>query len=239
MMEVIKIELTDGDGDIHDDGLPRLIVVNVTYSGGKVKRFPWQADKSITELFGALGNVKVSRENIEESITKEDIEAVRKVVLADAGIRSTEIERGDIVKCVKINGQNLGPAAGGTIFLRKGALYEVQEVLQVGYEVVEVNGAEMRRILADFDEVELVEKGKLSRAAKDLTLTAVRKCPACGEDTAIPKGDNGYMGACSGCQAMLRIGFHTATPDEAKLWQKERPGEPVPEFLNKDAEVAA
>jgi len=107
----MKIILEENDSFIQPDGKATMIVVAVTKDDGKVVRFPYSADRSMSALIEDI-NLKIGNASISEArnIQQEDlskgfqenikrgIDAIKEI----SGMNDGKIRKEDLVKCIKL-----------------------------------------------------------------------------------------------------------------------------------------
>ena len=195
----MDIKISEDNGFLFG-GVPTLVVVTVTFDNGKVVRFPYTAEKAISALYEDL-----SRVNQDEVKTTPVIihpspvnihpgaDVIEKTFppIVDTS-RTNEIEREDIVTCVKVEDRG----QGASVDIHVGGQYRVLKVhgkslsmgdgqtrqMIDGYDVIDDQAPVPFRVYVFAHEVSLLRKHGV-KAKKFLTKEVDLKCPKCGETT--------------------------------------------------------
>jgi hypothetical protein len=217
----MKIVLEENDSFIQPDNIATMIVVAVTKDDGKVVRFPYAAEKSMSALIqdinAKIGNATASLPRVVEvSGSLETASPVSKIPDAIRQLAGTEgkIQREDLVKCIMVDPSRTNmKGQAPTIDIEVGAIYRVLKVIMNGpnvasYEVVDdtdYHKAEIpRRIVALPNEVEFFEKRK-PPMKKDLgRFEEIFPCPNCSKNVVCYKmDDDKYHGSCECGQPII------------------------------------
>lgn len=218
----MKIELCENDA-ILNNGAPTLVVLVVTNDHGKQFRLPYQADKTIQMLYVEVEKIMLKenfgiQEKPESSVINAStfrgpsehiikpldptIFSQKNVVLKnESSLLNNQIEREDIVKCVKIYPRD--PGADCDLVL--GNEYRVINIIKVNkqvssYEVLDDKSGNKTRIPTLPDEVELFNKRKLKPLNKGKKIfEIIAKCDECHEDNVLELNGECYMGICEKC----------------------------------------
>ena len=208
MNEVKQIILTDGDGDLHDDGLPRLIMAEIIYTDGKRKRFPY-AVAELPGLFGKLGNVKsqfVETLDIPQhhpnvpSITPDMLKTEK---TAEQPFDGTFLP-GDIVKCVKVNNRDV--AFKGERWIEEGKEYRIIQD-EEGLCMVDDTAPSPRRAYPEPDEIEFVRRPPKVAPRGTVAPETTIVCHTCGQDVCCSKRGQDYVGWCCTTEYHVLLGL--------------------------------
>ena len=229
----MEIRISEDNGFLFG-GVPTLVVVSVCFDNGKQVRFPYQAEKAISALYKDLARVNVDevKASPAELVMRPELQSPMKMVfspkmdladpvLPDVG-KPNEIEREDIVTCVKVEDRG----QGATVDLHVGGIYRVIKVhakdlsmgegirhIIDGYDVVDDNAPTQFRTYVYAHEVALHQKHK-ARPKKFLTKEVDLKCSKCGEVI--------YCGLKDGIYgALCECGQWVSQPKDA--WDAEHP----------------
>jgi len=205
----MKIELCE-DNSFLNDGTPTLVVLVITLNDGKNVRIPYQADKTIQELYvdankmiekmGVHTNINQIETFVNQSIPKTGSELLGKKDENSAN----EIQREDIVKCVKKHPRE----AGADDDLEVGNEYRVIFVKKkrdqvLYYDVLDDKAENRYRINVLPDEIELVRKRKpKTNPVKKNYKQEIISCD-CGEQNALDLIGDRYEGTCEKCGCHL------------------------------------
>ncbi len=216
----MKIELTDDNGMLHD-GKPTLVVLVID---GK-HRIPYEATKTIQELYE-----DVAKMNPEDRIyfsspdgLKKLSEFPREVVTSNDSVTvpiTDEIEKEDIVKCVKVHnrGEGLTNVEVPESELEVGKEYRVFNIKKelgkvVYYELMDDNAKEQNLIGCLLDEVELLRKRKVkTNPVKKDYKQEMMKCSNCSTMNALELIEDKFVGECVKCKAKLQKARSVAKP---------------------------
>lgn len=173
----MEIRLGESDSFLNS-GEAKIVIIHVTCNDGKKVQFPYPADKPISEIYKAVERISTEAIAVPSAVSVSQAEHSPKIAAAgDAAAalavvhQSTEgeIEREDIVKCIKVNDRG----KGATVDLFVGREYRVIKVKKFGgaidgkmvnivdyYEVIDDNldPPNPRRIFTFPDEVVLLRK---------------------------------------------------------------------------------
>jgi hypothetical protein len=191
---MMRIEFIGSDEALFD-GVPKNVIVQVTFGNEKLT-FPYSAKKTIAALFEAVNK-------IEGKPIKFDASIISAVVKTAQPINSNEIEREDIVRCVKVNERDVGIDVDKIPVI--GKEYRILKIHRKNgaahyYEVLD-DKSETPILVPMFpDEVELLRKH--TPQEKKSVLSQIVKC-TCGEDVAIELNGEVYMGICTKCGCAL------------------------------------
>ena len=218
----MRIELCEDNGFLNN-GKPTLVVLVITNDEGKQIRMPYEANKTIQDLyqdvgkidsdsvlgmravFGPLGEERLSlppefkpalADKLAENIENED-----RIIIDHA----TRIEREDIVKCTN---QKIDMDGNVNEEIEVGKEYRVIDIIKsrgivAFYEVLDDALDNKIRIPILPSEVELVSKHKI-KPPKAQMFETTEKCSACGEISALILKGNTYEGSCQGCGVEMK-----------------------------------
>ena len=215
----MKIELCEDNGFLNN-GKPTLVVLVID---GRT-RIPYEATKTIQQLYEDIAKMPqptdMSLDDNVPVMTIEDVgnSAEHKKILAEQVIPSlsqndvklkpseiTEIEREDIVKCVKVYPRD----EGADNDLEVDHEYRVISIKKekgviLFYDIIDDNAGTKYRITCLPDEIELLRKRqpKTNPVKKDY-FQEMMKCAQCGTENALDLVGDKYVGECMKCQARL------------------------------------
>ena len=146
----MKIELAEDNGFLNN-GVPSLVVLVVTTDDGKQRRIPYQADRTIQQLYEDVR--KMNAVNVDLSVSLWDGPERR----IEKSVISNDIDREDIVKCLRTVKD-----IDGRVLLEKDKEYKVQEIVKrngklVGYELIDKSEKGLRYPCL-YDDVVLIKK---------------------------------------------------------------------------------
>ena len=197
----MKIEICEDNGDIQPDGKPTLVVLVVTNDNGQQKRLPYEATKTIQELYGDVKKLafnglisKLILPNPSESFTTQKPIS-----------NYNEIEREDLVKIVGLAERD--EFTDEARELSNGMIVRVMEVIRrkgqvVGYEIVNDKAALPIRLTISASEVILHEKFVKKPVVRVNKFEIIKQC-VCKEQVALELNGNMYEGKCPACGTML------------------------------------
>lgn len=204
---VMKIELCEDNGRFNN-GVVSLVILQITQNDGSVVRVPYQADKTIQELYADVGKITLkegpvlsgNKNNVfsSELLNQIDREPHLKIVGKEHVIQNE-----DIVKCVKLHPRD----PGSDCDLVVGNEYRVIGSIRKGgtllfYEVLDDNSGTKIRIPTFPDEIELVSKF-IPPPPRKQVFEITKKCPKCGEVNSLELNGNQYSGECTKCGVLL------------------------------------
>ena len=188
----MKIELCEDNGFLNN-GKPTLVVLVIDDK----TRIPYEATKTIQELYVDVAKLAPA----ECSVVKEEI-----VSEPVAVVESKDIEREDIVKCVRLE-KDLDGNVNEEIEI--GKEYRVIDIIKaqgklVCYEVLDDSKNDKIRIPIRPDEVELVRK-HFKKKPRRQSFEIIKKCAECKEENPLWLNDTTgqYEGECSKCGCKL------------------------------------
>ncbi len=211
----MKIELCEDNGFLND-GKPTLVVLVID---GKT-RIPYEATKTIQELYEDVGKFALNSINKEASeisgvniISEPSADSVYNSIQEMYKESANQIQKEDIVKCVKIHPRE----EGADCDLEVGDEYRVLSISKnkgqdISYDVVDDNSPTPFRIKCMPDEVSLLRKRKIkTNPVKKDYKQEMMKCSNCGtqnalnlcEDESIEGHYQKYVGNCSECKSLL------------------------------------
>lgn len=203
----MEIKLGEDDGFLNG-GVPRLVVVSVTYDDGRCVRFPYVASQTISGLYQELAKVAgnplpmpLAQAHFDNGV--KTVNRIAEGVMADVQPLNGVIEKNDIVKCIFLENRNDHAGSPATIDLVVGGLYRVTKVLAGGYEVLDDKAALKLKLFLMKHEVELVEKHKVM-PKKKMFLEEAMTCPKCHENKYCSLIDGFYEGKCD-CGQFIRV----------------------------------
>lgn len=188
----MKIELCEDNGFLNN-GKPTLVVLVID---GKT-RIPYEATKTIQELYFEVANLSQAPAVCE--IVKEEPKVVEVA-------ESKDIEREDIVKCVRLE-KDLDGNVNEDVEI--GKEYRIIDIIKVQgnlacYEVLDDNKDDKIRIPIRPDEVELVRK-HFKKKPRRQSYEITKRCAECKEDNSLLLNDvtGQYECECSKCGCKL------------------------------------
>lgn len=200
----MKIELCEDNGFMND-GQPTLVVLVVTRDDGKQVRIPYEAGKTIQQLYIDVQKVNVTKEDIKtvypENFPLQEPESnFKKLVVRPPPYedRSNQIEREDVIKCIKLH-----PREDDSNDLAVGKEYRIIDIAKKNgvlsyYEVLDDASDTKIRITMLPDEVELVKKFVRPPPRKQV-YEDFGPCPACGAKNSLELKNDMYVGTCTLC----------------------------------------
>lgn len=222
----MQILLREDDG-LFFGGIPRNVILEVTFDDGKKIRVPYSAEKSISALYEDLSSIapqiKESTLDIPEEVVSppEDFKHPLNVnkdhsreVSKD---RSNVIEREDFVTLTRLDE---GRDKGATCDLILGNEYRVLKVYSTGitkpgenkitqivnaYDVVDDSAARPERTRVFPHEVVLSRKRNTPPPLAPVKIEEILACPVCQDhNVCILEGDT-FKGLCESCQNDISI----------------------------------
>ena len=202
----MRIELCE-DNSLINDGVPTLIVVDITKDDGTNIRMPYEADKTIQQLYADVSKIPSLPTRKREMVFKENHKTQEDINLNDAltdvlGDQSKTIQSEDIVQCVHVVERDDGLEEDMTPIL--GHEYRVIEVLKKGpnvmaYHVLDDKADTKIRIPVFPNEIKLLRKKPPLRPEERRVMrpSVIKKCD-CGEDAALllSEDETKYEGEC-------------------------------------------
>lgn len=202
----MKIELCEDNGFMND-GKPTLIVLVVTRDDGKQLRIPYEADKTIQQLYIDVQKVtklEVLNKYVQDgsidlfkAIVKDVVETRISSESKDNVSKVNEIGREDIVKCVRLE-KDMDGNVNEDISI--GTEYRIIDIHKVNgqlhyYEVLDDSKGDKIRIPILPVEVELVRKF-IPPPPRKQVFEISKKCE-CGEMNALDLNGDQYEGVCT------------------------------------------
>lgn len=215
----MKITLEEDNGFLND-GKPTLVILVVTDESGKSVRLPYEATKTIQELYDDVysffkSELKPAKFYEPHKFDEKNDPFHPDRIIKNDPIRdiakSNTIEREDIVRCVKIHPREEGADEDLTI----GDEYRVIDIKKKKgrvqyYDLLDDKADNKYRITVLPDEVELIRKRKpkTNPVKKDYKQEIV-KCDECKEENAIDMisettDQTMFQGACEKCGFMIK-----------------------------------
>lgn len=192
------IQLGEHDGMMYEDGVPRLIVVNVTTDDGRKFSFPHAADAQIRDLYEKVNRVPKTAHTPVQPIPQPPVRVEVSAAPANSG---SSIERNDIVRYTGEDSDD------GDI--KKNDEVRVIDIQKrndkvVAYAVVNDNHPTPIRITLLPQDVVLVRKGK-KPPVKRSVLNYSSTCDACGEEVILEAVGESLQGQCEmpGCGKVI------------------------------------
>lgn len=228
----MRIEIGQGDGFLFADKIVRNVIVTVITDDNKRITFPYAADRSLADLYKsaemATGNAVPGPAPRLDTLTPkpepisgpDDTKSDNNVTKAEEDDTSNEIQRGDIVRCIRVIQADIKGENAPEPDLAMGKEYRVLKVnksvvadptnngkmisIPLSYELVDDSSSIPRRLLAYPGDIELVKKASKGDE-KILPLCEIFKCPACQSENALQLDvkQNKYVGPCDRCKAIL------------------------------------
>lgn len=206
----MKITLEEDNGFISGDGKPTLVVLVVTMDDGQQRRIPYHADRTIQQLYEDVRKIKIPfiiplpLPRLEVASDEDVVRALQAGKINILNSSAREIEREDIVKCVKLHPRE----PGSDCDLSVGDLYRVIDIKKQNgellyYEVIDDNSKNKTRIVISPDEVELIKKAVKPSPRKNIVQSTVF-CD-CGFENVINlvPGTDIFSGQCEKCNQIL------------------------------------
>jgi hypothetical protein len=221
------------DNGIFFGGTPTLVVLVVKFDDGKVKRIPYEADKTIASMFQDLNAIapqvaESPQVNIEEekplTPLAKQFHEVREKLVQDMDKRvkedkSNTIEKEDIVTLIKLNPREF---QSGTVSpLIVGMDYRVLKVIGPtiptpdgkgikkiiqGFEVIDDSAPTPERMVVTPDEVQLKSKRLSQVIKKTQVVEEMLPCPYCRTLNALTLVGTDFKGTCEACGKDIDIG---------------------------------
>lgn len=192
----MKIELCEDNGLISNDNIPTLIIVLVTFDDGKQVRIPYEANRTIEQLYKDVRGISfippinipvMPATQIENNKPKNNL--------------SNTICREDIVKCIKLEKDMDGNTNPD---LEIGKEYRVIDIYKSNgmvtyYEVLNDNADAKIRISVLPSEVELLRKFVPGLPKRNVKSTALNcECGGIMQFLFFPS-DGKFHGHCDAC----------------------------------------
>ncbi len=216
----MKIELCEDNGFLND-GKPTLVVLVID----GVHRIPYEATKTIQELYEDVAkmplvldpdkvtlplditpvSVQIPPENIIKTSDHTDFSKLSQEPNGKLILLTDEIEKEDIVKCVKVHPR----LEGADVDLEVGGEYRVLSIKKergqvMSYDLMNDNSKTQFRITCTPDEVELLRKRKIkTNPVKTDYKQEIMKCAVCHTENALELVGDKYVGECTKCKAKL------------------------------------
>lgn len=229
------IQLCEDDGLFHEGGAPTMVVVLVKFDDGKVKRFPYPADKPIAALYQDIRAIEpkiaelpqfTASQPLKEGDVLQDLTTGgqgKMVIAAPAAVtikpkedKSNIIEKEDIVTLVKLNDREtkfsgtVCPLVVGMdyrVVQRYGMFHPVtQKYLAESYDVVDdTSPGGLERMRVFPDEVVLKSKRLSKIIDKVSTIEEVLPCPSCQAKNSLTLDGDEFKGTCEACKQDIVI----------------------------------
>lgn len=220
----MKIEICGGDGALHQDGLPRLVILKVTREG-KTMDLPYPADKKIQDIFrdvegandiwrqASLTPPEPSRPVLVPDTTREDMHAQPH---KPAPVKNqNKMEPGDTVRLSKIPASADDLASidpNGILVLNKEfrIMPDTPDNFvngeRISFDVVDDKSQSPMRIAIPPSWFELAKKGP-GRPKPRQVFEQVVKCDKCGDENCLEliPSLKAYVGNCGKCGQELLI----------------------------------
>lgn len=209
----MKIELCEDNG-VLNGGNVTLVVLQVTQDNGKIVRIPYEANKTIQDLYSDIARMPLDILPSVKPIPagpiprkKDPSSIVSEILGQDQPVDPNAIEREDLVKCVQVIKREFGIDLNTTP--QMGRIYRVIDIMKVdgnvlGYDVLDDQANNKIRIPAFANEVVLHQK-HVKQAPRLTVFSVTKTCHNCQELNALNLNDEGtmYTGKCSKCQVVL------------------------------------
>lgn len=200
----MKIEICEDNGFMND-GVPTLVVLLVTMDNGKHTRVPYQADKTIQELYADVQKIKEPPlvYNGDKQLPL-DYNPANIIFPLESNMpkfsNSKTIEREDIVKVTNLK---LDLDGNPNPELTVGEEYRVVSIIRSNgvikyYELMNDKKDDKLRIPCFPSEVELVRKFVPPPPRREGIFEITKKC-ICGEVNALELNGDVYQGTCDKC----------------------------------------
>lgn len=202
----MKIEICEDNGFMND-GIPSLVVLLVTLDNGKQTRIPYQADRTIQELYHDINKINVSEFKISSIMPFKQAEMpLESTILKKEGVskNNNRIEREDIVKVTNLR---LDLDGNPNPELEVGNEYRVINIIKDNgsvkyYELMNDVKNDKMRIPCFPSEVELVRKFVPPPPRREGIFEITKKC-LCGEVNALELNGDVYQGTCDKCGTIM------------------------------------
>lgn len=204
----MKIELCEDNGCFSDDGVPSIVIVQLTGDDGKVVRVPYKAQRKIADIYRDA--VKMMEKAVSRPMFQTAMFPI-KVINEAAEVPQKFfdnflIEREDIVNCIKVIPRDEGVEQD--IIPVVGQEYRVLNIVKqngeiIFYEVLDDKKDNKIRMPVYAEEVSLLRK-RIPPPIKVQTFSTIKRC-VCGEENAIDLHFDGdrYSGKCVKCGLLI------------------------------------
>lgn len=215
MQTVKEIVLCEHDG-IFFDGVPRNVVLIVTFFNGSKIRVPYSADKPISALYEDLNAISPAKD--QTILTDKFNDIVKESGIFDTPVKTLKpqfdavdksfiIEKEDIVKLIMLDpGRN----KDATCLLVLGQELRVQTIrksnnMVTSYEVVDDHSPRPERTTVFPQEVILLRKRTPPSTVLELKIEEILPCPSCTANNALVLEGSEFKGVCANCQQDIVI----------------------------------
>lgn len=214
MQKVKKIILCEHDG-VFFGGIPRNVVMMVTFFNGSEIRVPYAADKPISALYEDLNAIAPEEGSPIEVLSTGEVKSEKHVssaplakaiatakVIHDTIDKSYTIEKEDIVKLIMLDpGRNKDQ----TCLLVVGQELRVITIrksnnIVTSYEVVDDLCPRPERTTVYPQEVVLLRKRTPKEAILELKIEEIIPCPHCNVPNPLFLDGSEFKGICSECK---------------------------------------
>lgn len=220
------MQITLGEDDaILNNGIPKNVVLMVTFDDGKQIRIPYGAEKTIVEMYKQLTTlqpISKAAQNIQpidhlipKFIPVETVVASENKILID---KSNIIEREDIVTLVKVLPRGEGESVEHLILGQEYRVIKIyssgvaglpgtegiQKVVH-GYDIVNDKSPRPERIRVFPSEVAFCRKRKSPIPKVVGVIEEILACPNCKEMNACALDGDIYKGTCAQCKSPYQI----------------------------------
>ncbi len=190
----MKITLGSGDGGLYSDGLPRLVILNITTDAGALIQLPYPTDRTLMVLFADMARYNPATTEPKGVVAHEG--ASGPASMSSFVSDPARIQRGDIVR--SLVDMVPPPDDGNPQEIFKDREYRVIDVYEQTLEVIDDTSDHKRRLPMLKTAVELVRKGVVAHQTEVLKEQVVA-CAACRADVALILRDGAYRGVCGSC----------------------------------------
>lgn len=209
------------DNGFLTDGKPTLVVLVVADDQGKQVRIPYEATRTIQELYQDVAKIEFKavvapfvNQIDPPPLPKEAVKPYQDDLhkrLDHGQVLKNEIEREDIIKCIK---QEKDLDGNVNEDIEVGKEYRVLDIYKnqgkvIYYDVLDDEKDSKIRIPILPCEVELVKKHTIHPKRKTVP-DMIKSCEICGEQNAIQLNGDKYEGKCEKCGANITAERPTA-----------------------------
>lgn len=214
----MQIVLCEDDG-LFNNGVPKNVILHVTFDDEREIRVPYSADKPISELYKDLRKISNTNGHLPkiEAVRHVDgqIKAIQDPLPVEVVINNGKIEKEDIVTLIKLEDRE-----GATCPLQLGNQYRVIGIKAVGitkpgestvtsivqtYDIVDDSSPRPERIVVFPHEVQLFRKRTPQNKAPKPAIEEILTCPKCAVENSLALDKDTFKGRCIGCGLDIKI----------------------------------
>lgn len=215
--------MCEDNGFLSDDGKPTLVVLVVTHDNGNKTRIPYEAGKTIANLYEDARRLACNPSaflKINEQINKIEDIVTGRIPLVDliptdtnsqikdrpSGHDDLSIAREDQVKCIR---QEKDIDGNVNEEIEVGKIYRVIDIIKKNkrvsyYEVLNDEKNDKIRIAVFPSEIELFKKFVRTTPPRKMTFEMIERCD-CGTQVAVLLNGDFYEGVCEVCNNTLKV----------------------------------